>query len=198
MPVINLIQEQRQALHKSEQRARIGLMTLTLTGLAGALGYGILYFQKEALTSEISRLNLDLQKTAPVVAQIEANEKQEDLLTPELTTLTDAQKRSDCWVHILQHLATQTPKDAWLTAMQSNALEGDKPITVVLQGTAKSQQPIGEFILRVENEPDLENVALHFTQEKRSFKGKAIDFEIGADIAGSEDQKKTAKEDDKS
>jgi Tfp pilus assembly protein PilN len=194
MPVINLIQEQRQALHTMEQRARIAFLTLVGTGIAGAFGYGILLLQGEALKTEKGRLENDLARTRPVLAEIDDNEKLQAQLTPELSTLQDAQKQSDRWAHILRHLSTQTPPNTWLTALQASSLQGDKPTSLVIQGTARSQQPIGEFILRFENEPDLTNVALHFTQEKRSSKNRAVDFEIGADIAGSEEEKPVVKE----
>lgn len=200
MPVINLIQEQRLVRQRQEQRARIALLTLAGTVVLGLFGYGILFFEGTALKFEVSRLDSDLTKMKPVIAQIEDNERQRALLSPRLKTLQDAQTQTNRWAHLLQYLRTQTPTDTWLTALQSNALEQDKPTTVVLQGTARAQKPISEFILRTENEPDLENVLLHFTQEKKSGVStmRAVEFEVGADIAGSAEQKKTVKEDSKS
>ncbi len=199
MPVINLIQEQRLALHRLEQRSRIAFLTLIGAAVTTALGYGILMFQGQALHAQIGRLDLELQKLSPIVAQIEENDKEQAVLKPRLQTLQQAQEQSDRWAHILQHLRTQTPADTWLTAMQATALQQDKPTSIVIQGVAQAQEPIGEFILRVENEPDLENVSLHFTQEKRGPNGpKAIDFEMAADLAGSAEQKQAVKEEGKS
>lgn len=198
MPVINLIQEQRLAHQRLEQKARIALLTLIGTGAIAIFGYGIFFFQAEGLKSEITRLDSDLKTMKPIIAEIESNEKDESLLSPRLKTLEEAQNQTNRWAHILQHFRTQTPANTWLTAMQATAVQKDKPTTLVIQGTAKGQEPIGEFILRVENEPDLQNVLLHFTQEKKSANGKAIDFELAAEIAGTEEQKKTVQEDKKS
>lgn len=174
-------------------------MTLVGAGVTTLLGYGVLMFHAQTLRAEIGRLLVELNKLSPIIAQIEENEKEQGTLTPRLQTLQQAQQQTDRWTHILQHLRTQTPSETWLTAMQSSALQADKPTSLVIQGVSRAQEPIGEFILRIENEPDLENVALHYTQEKHSTTGnKAIDFEMAADISGSEDQKPVTKEEGKS
>ncbi|HWD41828.1 MAG TPA: PilN domain-containing protein [Fimbriimonas sp.] len=198
MPIINLIQEQRLAAQKREQRARIAFTTFVGVLAAGVLGYGYLFYEKQALSTKAASLNQTIQKMAPIVAQINDCKKQQSLLDPRFQTLEDAAKTSGRWTHILTHLETQTPAGTWLTGMQCQAVQQDKPVSIVLTGTSKAQEPISEFILRVQNEPNLENVNLHFTQEKRSMTGKAIDFEIGADVAGTLDKKNTIKEDTRS
>jgi Tfp pilus assembly protein PilN len=199
MPIINLIQEQQQARERMDQRSRIAFLALIGTGVLAVFGLGILHFQAVGLKTEIGRLDSELTKMKPIIAEIEEDEKDQAVLQPQLKTLEDAQNQTNKWTHILQYLRTETPSDSWLTGVAAtSSTQPDKPTLVVIQGTARGQQPISEFILRAENEPDLQNVALHFTQEKKSANGKAIDFEMGAELAGSVDQKKSVKEDQKS
>ena len=65
----------------------------------------------------------------------------------------------------------------------------DKPISITLNGVSKAQEPIAEFMLRVQNAQDLENVAFHYTQEKVGATGRAVEFELAADITGTLQQK---------
>jgi Tfp pilus assembly protein PilN len=124
--------------------------------------------------------------------QIDACNTAENSLKPKLLTLIEAQKVSDKWEDILARLQTQTPSDTWLTGLQCPPATDDKPIDLVFTGTATAQQPISEFILRAQNQPYLDAVTLHFTQEKRSATGgRAIDFEMGAQITNSADQAKS-------
>jgi Tfp pilus assembly protein PilN len=190
MPIINLIQEQRLAEARRDQGVRIALFVLMGTISLGVLSYGILIFQRQALLAEESRLDADIKANEPIMKQIDAIGATENTLKPKLQTLIDAQKVSDKWEDILTRLETQTPPDAWLTGLQCPQVSDDKPIELVFTGTSRAQRPISEFILRTQNQPCLENVMLHFTQEKRSTgTSRAIDFEMGAEIKDSSDQK---------
>lgn len=196
MPLINLIQEQRAAKQKLEQRARIAFFALVGSGAIGVLGYGAILLSGQALKSEITRLTVQLDKTRPVVDQIEANDRLTGGLKPRLDTLEKAQTDSHRWVGILKHFQTQTPEGTWLTGLQCLGNDPHKPVLVTITGTAKEQDPISEFILRTQNEPDLDDVALHYTQQKKSTSGlKAIDFEVGATLAGSAEAVAGTKED---
>jgi len=194
MPIINLIQEQRLNAFKQEQRTRIAFLTFVGAASLAVFGYGIIFYERSSLETEISRQTADLEKAKPIVDQIEKIDRDMGEMKPRLDTLTDASKQTDRWSHILHHLQTQTPVDTWLTGMQSSGSDSSKPIQLTLQGTGKAQEPIAEFVLRVQNEPNLENVALHFTQQKRVITGNAIDFEVGGDLAGSLEKKPTKKD----
>jgi Tfp pilus assembly protein PilN len=199
MPIINLIQEQRIADQKRDQGVRIALFALSGTFALGFLGYGILMFQRQALLAEQSRLQSEIAANEPVMAQIDACVKTEDSLKPRVTTLEEAQKVSNKWEDILTRLQTQTPIDTWLTGLQCPQVPDDQPISLVFSGTGRSQEPISEFILRAQNQPYLDSVQLHFTQEKRAASGgKAIDFEMGAQISGSAEKKESLDQEQKS
>ena len=197
MPIINLISEQRAATQKAEQRARIAFMTMVGSATVGLFGYGFVFYMHQALQMEIDRKQADVKRLAPLVSQIEGTERQTGQLQPRLTILTDAQTKTDRWDHILLHFETQTPPGTWLTGLQcmpSN--DPSKPVLMTFTGTAGALDPIGEFVMRTQNEPNLNSVVLHFAQEKRSSQGsRAIDFEVGAELAGSSEKK--VQEDDK-
>jgi len=196
MPIINLIQEQRLQAARQEQRTRIAFLTFVGAASLAAFGYGIIFYERSSLQSEISRQTEELNKTKPVVDQIDKINADMSQLKPRLDSLTDASKQTDTWAHILTNLQTQTPAATWLTGLQSTGSDKAKPIQVTLMGSAFAQEPIAEFVLRVQNDPDLENVALHFTQQKKAANGATIDFEIGGDIAGTADQKTTKQKGD--
>jgi Tfp pilus assembly protein PilN len=191
MPIINLIQEQRLNAAKQEQRTRIAYMTFVGAAALAVFGYGIIFYQKASLQTEISRQTAELDKTKPVVDQIEAIQHDMDDLKPRVESLTKAAVQTDQWAHILHHLQVQTPEGTWLTGLQSTGIDPAKPVMVTLQGSSKAQEPIAEYVLRVQNEPNLDNVALHFTQQKKVIAGATIDFEIGGELAGSADKKPT-------
>jgi Tfp pilus assembly protein PilN len=195
MPNKNQIQEERLADQKRDQGVRIALFVLAGTIALGVVSYGILMFQRQSLLAEQSRYVEEIAMNKPIMEQIDACNTAESQLKPKLQTLIEAQKVSDKWGDILARLETQTPEGTWLTSLQCPPDSDDKPITLVFAGTAKAQEPISEFILRAQNQPNLDNVTLHFTQEKRSATGgRAIDFEMGAIIAGSAEEAKTALE----
>ena len=50
--------------------------------------------------------------------------------------------------------------------------------------TAAAQEPIGEFILRLQGCPDLEGVNLKYATEKIVQDSKGTEFQIDAGIAG--------------
>ncbi len=199
MPIINLIQEQRVAEQRRDQRTRIAGYTFLITVGFGALGFIIIFFQKSACQAEISRLNQEIATNKPIMKQIDDCKAEETKMQPRLDTLSEAEKVSGKWSDILTHLETQTPAGTWLTGMQCPPAKDDKPISITFTGTAMAQEPISEFTLRTQNDPCLDNVVLHFTQEKRTTNGdRKVDFEVGAEVAGSAAEKSKVKEDTKS
>jgi Tfp pilus assembly protein PilN len=189
MPLINLIQEQRLAVKRAERRSRTYFLAFACTAVASVGFYGLMLYQAETLNNEASRLNAEQQRNAPLMKQIGENQKQYAELSPRLKTLEDAQAISARWGRIMQHISQNTPKDTWLTALRVIATDPAKAINISLVGVAPAQEPIGEFILRMQNCTDLESVGLKYTQEKLINTSKGIEFEVTADIAGTADAK---------
>ncbi len=195
MPYINLIQEQRAVTRRNEIRARSGFFAFVgITSLA-VLGYGALFLQTADLNSRESKLLFELQRLEPVKKQIDANKAIEADLHPRLTSLEEGQALTDRWVHILDHFTTQTPANTWITNLRSQSNDPQRPVALVVSGMSTGQEPVGEFMLRTQNEPNLEAVTLKYTNEKTTLAGPAIEFELGADVKGTAPV--TTKEEDK-
>lgn len=189
MPHINLIQEQRSHARKSELRTRAGFFAFVGIAFVSVGAYGFLFLQSADLSSQESKLQAELQQLEPIKKKIEDNEKVVSELQPRLTSLEDAQTLTERWIHILHHFTTQTPANTWLTNLRSAGTDATKPVTVTVNGMSTSQTPVGEFMMRTQNEKNLDNVTLNSTQEKPTLAGPAIEFEIVADVKGTAPEK---------
>ncbi|HLK13786.1 MAG TPA: PilN domain-containing protein [Fimbriimonadaceae bacterium] len=189
MPLINLIQEQRLAIKRDERSARTYFAVF-----AGAAGgaicvFGFLAFACETAKASESKLNATRQTIAPMMKAIEVNEQDESALKPRLETLGNAQTTTERWARILKHLSEQTPHESWLTAMRATSNDPSKPIVASFEGLATSQAPISEFLFRLENSTDLDNVQLKYTQEKELGAVKQTQFQIDAEVVHTSEAK---------
>ena len=191
MPLINLIQEQRLALMREQRRARSLFLLFTGTLVASVGTYGALAFQSDRLEQEAAKLNTEIQRMAPLLAQIEKQDNERKALLPRLKSLEDAQATSERWSRILYHVSTQTPPDVWLTGFRSVSNDPSAPVMVTFQGMAMAQEPVGEFILRLQNAEDLERVNLKFTQEKLVNATRTKEFQLEAAVVGTASEVKT-------
>lgn len=198
MPFINLIQEQRLAARRDERRTRSAFIAFIGVSSLTTLGYLGLLLETESLDSKERTLTAQLQRLKPLMSQIDANEKKFTELGPRIKTLGDAREYTARWDRVLRHLSHQTPAHTWLTAVRCVGADPQKPVSVSVFGMATSQEPIGEFILRLQNSTDLEKVQLKYTQEKAINNAKGIEFEIDADLANSIDQPQTVKQEQQS
>ena len=183
MPLINLIETRRIAARREERSVRIGLLALCGTASVCILGYGFLFLQAEGLSQEERTLAATKAKLEPLLKRIAEDEAERADLEPRLKTLVDAQKLTGRWGRILGHMTINTPEGAWLTSVRCTA-EAEKAVSLSLSGVGRDQAHAAEFMMRVQNAADLENVQLKFTQEKMLEKESAIEFEVGADIIG--------------
>jgi len=189
MPFINLIQEQRSGIRQQERRARAFFFAFGTVTCLSVLSFGFLLLQTEQSQSEINRLQREFQKLEPVVKQTEANDAELRDLAPKLTTLENAQAATERWGRILDHLSRNIPQGMWLTNLRCVAIDPTKPIQLTMTGLTSSQDSVGDLILRLQSCKDLQNVLLKFTQEKMVENSKAVEFEVGADIVGTEEKK---------
>ena len=193
MPLINLIQEQRLAVKRDETRARSYFFGFIGIGILSVGGYLSLLLETEHLQGQEMKMNADIQRVKPLLAQKDANDKQYQDLSPRVKTLGDAQLITARWDRLLNHLSKQTPEHTWMTGLRCTATDPEKPIAISFIGIGTSQEPIGELILRLQNSQDLEEVQLKYTQEKMINMDRAVEFEIDADIAGTADKKDAVK-----
>jgi Tfp pilus assembly protein PilN len=195
MPHINLIQEQRAIARRNEIRSRTGFFTFVGVTFLSVMAYGGLYLKNTDLKAKEASLLGELQRLEPMKKQIEGIKQLESELQPRLASLEEAQQLTDKWIHILNHFTTQTPKNTWLTNVKSAANDPQKGVMVTLTGLSTAQDPVGEFMQRVQNEPNLQGVLLKYTNEKPTLAGPAIEFELEAEVAGTA-PKKTKEEEE--
>ncbi len=183
MPFINLIQEQRLNAAKQERRTRSLFYLFVATALGSAIGVGAMTMTLAGMKYEESQLEQRIAELQPMVGRIDENRGLIRQYQPRLKSLQDAQLVTQRWDRVLSHISHQTPQAAWLTGLRSAAAP-EKPISIEFSGTAMAQEPVAEYILRMQNSEDLENVALDYTQEKLTRDLKTIEFRFKADIKG--------------
>jgi Tfp pilus assembly protein PilN len=196
MPHINLIQEHRLARKRNESKTRTFTFVFLGAATASVMGFGFFFLQSALLHADKDRLEAQLERNAPLLRQISEYQAQYAEIAPRLKTLEDAQIVSGRWGRIMTHISHQTPKPTWLTAMRVMANDPTKPISLSFIGVAPAQEPISEFILRMQNSKDLENVNLKFSQEKMVNSIKAVEFEVTADIVGTAESKPKLEEEE--
>jgi Tfp pilus assembly protein PilN len=189
MPLINLIQEQRLGSRLRERKARAYFFAFAGVTIASVLGFGALWVESGLKGREEEALKKQVARLEPMVKAIDANNQKLSILSPRLTTLEDAQVSTDRWTKILDHLAHNTPKDTWLTNVRCVATDPTKPVVANFTGITTSQDSVGDFLIRLQSSPDLQNVTLKLTQEKLVDTKKAIEFEISAELAGTAQEK---------
>lgn len=194
MPLINLIQEQRLASRRNEQKSRALFMTFAATLVASVGAFGFLLFETESSRAEEARLKEQLKKNAPMMKQIEDNDQEMAAAAPRLKTLEDAQLTIGRWGRVLQHVATQTPERSWLTAVRAIGADASKPIAINFVGVSADQATIGEYMQRLQNSEDLDNVILKYTMEKLAVNAKGLEFEIDAELSGTAEAKPKTEE----
>jgi len=86
-------------------------------------------------------------------------------------------------------LMSATPSQAWLTSVRSVVADPKQPIQITFSGLAVKQEVIGDFMLALQQSPDLENVNLSYTQEKPVAAGSQLEFQFQVSLKGTEMEK---------
>ncbi len=197
MPYINLIQEERLAALQVEKRARVFFGTFVGSLALVVCAFGYFFFRAASLADEESALRAQAAKAQPLISQIEENKKMQSELEPRVQTLQDAQAMTGKWGTVLEYLTTQTPPQTWLTSLRATVADASKPIGLTFAGLSDRQELVGDYILRLQSCKELENVQLRFTAEKPVAASRAIEFEIGSDLAGTAIKSRSAEEGEK-
>ena len=190
MPLINLIQEQRLAAKKSERKNHVLLMTCAGVGALAFLGVGYFMFETSRLNAKADTLEQLKVKLEPTIKQVDFNNTEIGKLKPRLETLLQAQKNTEQWSQILDHLTKNTPSGTWLTSIKASQQDKTKPLVVTVTGLSGSLEAVGMFQIRLEACEQLENASLKYTQERFADNGKQIEFEIQSELVGSKPAEK--------
>ncbi len=195
MPFINLIHEQRVAAERADRKSKMFFLAFVGVMLSSVGAFSLVSFDKSKVHDEQAALQAQIEKAKPLIAQTNANALETSKLTPRLKTLQDAQGDTQRWDRVLTYLTTQTPNTTtWLTALRCNAGDPKKGVNISFTGVAMSQEPVGELILRLQNSPDLGNINLNYTQEKLIQQTKTTEFQVNADLVGTEPKKSLTEE----
>lgn len=190
MPLINLIREEQIAARKAAAKARIATSTLAGAVVLSALAFGALFIMKDKADNDVRSLKEQIAKQKPITAQVEANRASLGDLTPRLSTLEDAHVTTTRWIAILDHLTRQTPGEMWLTNLRSSQQDASKPVLTTFTGVSRRLELIGEFMLRLQGCKELQAIQLKDSREKLMGERRGIEFEIGSEVAGTEEKKK--------
>jgi Tfp pilus assembly protein PilN len=131
---------------------------------------------------EIARVEGDLEKLKPVLAEIEADERDRMALQPKLSTLTLAQTKTQHWFGVLEGLKHAIPGQTWLTGL---GVEGtDEAKLLRLTGVTANQTRVGETMYRLNCQPEYyARVDLRYTQALQGGQRNAVEFELAAQMA---------------
>lgn len=186
MAVINLIAREQQLRRVAERKVRLlGLGWLGAAVLTGA-GWLALLMYGGALTLQRARAEEQLVKLRPTVMQLKQVQNELNALQPLVSTLQNARKDTGRWQRLFQHFSQHTPNGCFLTGAElGKRTDPKQPLEITLKGIAENQQRIGEFMLRLNQHPELEQVRLDYSQERKlSEQTTAVEFQITAHIKG--------------
>jgi Tfp pilus assembly protein PilN len=160
---------------------------------------GSLFLAAESKRAEARGLQAQFEKLAPVRDEIAKNEAALSLLAPKLTTLTKAREATDRWSEIFKHVSLTLPSGAFLTNVRSDRQsDPSKPVVCEFTGMSLDQNLVGDFMLALQNCPQLEAVSLKYTEEHRAQQGTGLEFTIATQVVGTEEVAAKGSEEKKS
>ena len=186
MAVINLIAQEQQMRRQLERKTRLlGFGWLTVAGVIGA-GWASLLLYGSSLNAQRAQVEAQLTQLRPTLQQLRQAQAQLGALQPLVETLQNAQKDTRRWLQLFQHFSQHTPQGCYLTGAElGKRADPKKPLEITLKGIAETQQIVGEFMLRLNQHPELENVRLDYSQERAlSELTTVVEFQITAHIKG--------------
>ncbi len=199
MAVINLIEQEIQLRRQYERKVRLIGLAWGFVVLLVMVGWGGVMLYLAALQAQSARLEEERVKLQPIVQALQRTQAELNALQPLITTLQSARTDTGRWQRLFHHLSQHTPPNCFLTYVElGKRSDPKKPMEVIIRGTAESQETVGELMLRLNQNPDLENLRLDYTQERRlSESASAFDFQLTAQVKGTALQTKEEKKDEK-
>ncbi|MFN3690474.1 MAG: PilN domain-containing protein [Fimbriimonadales bacterium] len=190
MAVINLIAQEQQLRRVAERRNRLLGIGWMLVAALVAVGWGGLILYAGALTMQRAHIEEQMVKLRPTLQQLQQTQAELNALQPLVSTLQNARKDTGRWQQLFQHFARHTPNGCFLTGAElGKRSDPKKPLEITLKGVAENQQLVGEFMLRLNQHPELEQVRLDYSQERAlSEQQVAVEFQITAQIKGTAQQ----------
>ncbi|HWP31257.1 MAG TPA: PilN domain-containing protein [Fimbriimonadales bacterium] len=185
MPSINLIAEQRQIKRDAERRVRKWMSASGAVFVFGGLIFGFFWFQTQRAHSELRDLKAQEERLVPIKEQLALASQALKELEPRLRTLERARQATQQWNRVLEHISYVMPENTWLTNLRSTPSKDDKPVEIQYTGMSASQDLIGELMLRLQKCPDLTDVSLKYTDQRRTSQGLGLEYQIVSLLANS-------------
>lgn len=181
MLLINLIAARRAERRKLEFMR--GALVRSMFGIAALAVMGVVFMTYSIQTTRSRIRDLDaqtamLQTTVSKVEQLQGNMA---AIQPKVATLLSAQNATNRWRAVLQEVGSSLPAKAWITSFAAQPQPAD---SFVVTGQAASHQKVGETILRLNKEPYMKSVDLHYTQS--TTQGKVVNFEMAGSLLPAE------------
>lgn len=193
MPSINMIAPRRAEKQRLERDMR-RLAGVILAELIVAIGLSGWVCTKIFTTrAKVNDLNVQIQKLQPIVNEIEKNKKETASLKPKLELLGQARTNTMRWYNSLDRLTASLPSSTWLTRISTVSQATNTAMVININGVSINQAKVGEIMMQMGKNPDLDGVDLHFTQKTNINSANAIEFEIGAKMKSTEQNKEVQK-----
>jgi Tfp pilus assembly protein PilN len=185
MPIVNLIQEQRNARRAQEQQGRLILLVIAAAGVVSFLTAGFFTFEKVRHTLRYGELQRLKEELTPKMDELDKIQGSIGGLQVRMDTLKDAEKDTVRWSGLLTYLGTNTPDGVLVSDVRSNmAPDATIPTAFTVTGLSVDQNRVADFMLRLQSAPQLQGVVLRYTQEKVGPNNRSTQFELGASLEG--------------
>ncbi len=186
MPLVNLIQEQRNAIRQRERQTRMVLMAIVGIGAVSFLTAGYFTFETVKYNLKSGELRAQKERLAPMMTDLDNKNLEIGSLQLRRDTLTGAEKDTARWSSLLTYLGSNTPDGVVLSDFRSDmSPDPGTPTGLTMIGLSIDQQQVGDFILRLESSPEMTGVTLKYTQERVGPSNKSTQFELSAGMEGS-------------
>lgn len=183
MPSINMIAPRRAERKRLERDARRLMLLICVQLIVGLALTGLLWLRVYNTYARIGDLEVQLVKLQPDVRRIQTLQQETKYLEPKLMVLNEAKGRTIRWHNMLDKLGTSMPEKTWIQRISSTPPAPDKSqIQLVLTGVSESNRLVGDMMLRMYSNSDLDDVALRFTQTTDLADRSLYEFEVAASM----------------
>ena len=192
MPSINMV-----ALRRAEKRRQENNIRKVVYAILGEIGFFVLLltFMSARLFSingHIGDLDGKLQKLQSRVTQIQGLQQETSKLMPKVTTLASAKSDTLFWYDSIYSVTRSLPDRTWLTSLGTlgstssaapapgaAAVAGtDSDPSLTVAGVAMNQAAVGEAMLHMNGEPNLDHVDLAYVQSQKTGKMDTVGFQM--------------------
>lgn len=196
MPSINMIAPRRAERRRLERDVRRLALVICVELIVGVILSGLLWARIYSTYARIGDLEVQLVKLQPDVKRIQTLQAATLKLKPKLQVLNEAKDRTLRWYNLLDKLSMSLPEKTWIQRIEGAPPPPDKNETqIVFSGVAETQKLVGETMLRLYANQDLDDVGLSFTQATTVEKRQAYEFEVAATMKTAKGEQKGVKPD---